>query len=390
MERTIIHLNVADFAVAVEREVDCRLKNRPVIIAPEGAVRSRVYDMSQEAYVAGVRKGMSLRRATRLCGSAEILSPHCDRYERAMKSLLKRALPYSPLIEMDDCRGHLFIDATGTHQLFGPAMDVARRLRREIKRDLGFDPIWSVASNKLVAKVATRLVKPVGEYLVAAGEEEAVLAPLPVCLIPGIEHGDLLRLQEFNLTRVFEVVTLSLEQLQMIFGTCARFIYESVRGIDSSPVEPVGRKPPVVSVDFEFGDGTNQPSNLESALYSLVEQVGSQLRKRRSAARRLRILIDYSDGMRCGRQTMIRPATADDPTLFEWARSLFLRTWTRRVRVRHIRLIGDQLVFPPTQLELFAVDRKKTQKQVQLAAAMDCIRVRFGPQAIGVGRPPAI
>ena len=96
MERFIIHLNIADFAVAVERALDARLKRRPVIIAPEGAVRATVYDMSEEAYQAGIRKGMALRKAVRLCTDAWILPPHPDRYERAMHALIKQALPYSP------------------------------------------------------------------------------------------------------------------------------------------------------------------------------------------------------------------------------------------------------------------------------------------------------
>ena len=94
MERSIIHLNIADFAVAVERAVDGRLRGRPVIIAPEGAARAAVYDMSQEAYLSGIRKGMALRRATRLCKDAQILPPHPDRYEHTMCALLKQTLPY--------------------------------------------------------------------------------------------------------------------------------------------------------------------------------------------------------------------------------------------------------------------------------------------------------
>ena len=77
--RSIIHLNVADFAVAVERVVDSRLQDRPVIIAPEGAARAAVYDMSEEAYQCGVRKGMALRRALRYCRGAAVLPPHLDR-----------------------------------------------------------------------------------------------------------------------------------------------------------------------------------------------------------------------------------------------------------------------------------------------------------------------
>ncbi|MBW2434243.1 MAG: hypothetical protein JRF36_11615, partial [Deltaproteobacteria bacterium] len=280
MNRSIIHLNVADFAVAVERAVDRRLHERPVIIAPEGAVRAAVYDMSNEAYLAGIRKGMALQRAVRLCKDVCILPPHPHRYEQAMRDVLARALPYSPLIETGEDDGHLFMDATGTGRLFGPPRDVAWRLRRQIKSDLGLDPIWSVAPNKLVAKVATRLVKPDGEYIVPAGEEKALLAPLPVRLIPGIERDDLLRLREFNLTHAFQVAALSLEQLEIPFAARARLFYEAVRGIDPSPVLPLGQKPPQVIADHEFGTDTNDAHTLESVLYRLVEQAGARLRRR--------------------------------------------------------------------------------------------------------------
>jgi len=384
--RSIIHLNVADFAVAVERAVDHRLNERPVIIAPEGAARAAVYDMSNEAYMAGIRKGMALRRAVRLCRDVQILPPHPDRYELAMRAVLKRALPYSPLIETGEDDGHLFMDATGTSRLFGPPGDVAWRLRKQIKTDLGLDPIWSVAPNKLVAKVATRLVKPDGEYIVAAGEEEALLAPLPVSLVPGIEHPDQLRLREFNLTHAFQVATLSLAQLEIPFATRALLLYEAVRGIDPSPVLPLGQKPQKAIADHEFGNDTNNAHTLEAVLYGLVEQVGSRLRRRRRAARRIAIILDYSDGMRRARQVAARPATANDLTLFELARRTLQLAWVRRVRIRHMRLVCDRLIFPPAQLELFAADQKTNQKRSGLITAIDAIRHRYGHQAVRLGR----
>ena len=386
MNRSIIHLNVADFAVAVERAVDKRLCGRPVIIAPEGAVRAAVYDMSNEAYLAGIRKGMALQRAVRLCRDTRILPPHPHRYEQAMRDVLKRALPYSPLIETGEDDGHLFMDATGTGRLFGPPRDVAWRMRRRIKSDLGLDPIWSVAPNKLVAKVATRLVKPDGEYIVPAGEEESLLAPLPVSLVPGIEHDDLLRLREFNLTHAFQVTALSLQQLEIPFADRARLLYEAVRGIDPSPVLPVGQKPPRVTADHEFGTDTNDEHTLESVLYRLVEQVGGRLRRRRRAARRIAVVLDYSDGMRRARQVAARPATANDLALFELARRALQLAWMRRVRIRHLRLICDRLIFPPAQLELFAADRKADQKRSGLINAIDTVRDRFGPEALRFGR----
>jgi DNA polymerase-4 len=386
MDRSIIHLNVADFAVAVERAIDRRLAGRPVVIAPEGAARAAVYDMSEEAYRAGVRKGMALGRAARLCRDACILPPHPERYEQAMGALLQRALPYSPRIEAGDSDGHLFIDATGTGRLFGPPMDVAWRLRREIRSSLCLAPIWSVAPNKLTAKVATRLVKPEGEYIVAAGEEQAFLAPLGLGVLPGIEREDLIRLHEFNLTRVHEVAALGLEELRVPFGSRAMFLYETVRGIDPSPVPAVGEKPAAVASGHAFATDTNDTGVLLAALYRLIEQAGGELRRRRRAAQRVAVALDYSDGVRCVRQAAARPATANDITLFEAARKAFFLAWVRRVRVRHLRLVCDRLVFPPAQLALFGDDRQQAEKRDRLIGALDAVRRRFGGDALRVGR----
>ena len=385
-DRAIIHLNIADFAVAVERALDSRLRQRPVIIAPEGAARAAVYDMSEEAYQAGVRKGMALRRALRRCRDALLLPPHTDRYERAMGALLKKTLPYSPRIETGEDDGHLFVDATGTSRLFGPPTDVAWRLRKQIRADLDLDPIWSLASNKLVAKVATRIVKPDGEYVVAPGEEGAFLAPLPIWLMPGLETADLARLRELNLRRIAQVTTLSLDHLSVLFGKRARFLYEIMRGIDPSPVLPVGKKRPLLRVDHEFGNDTNHGPRLEGVLYRLVEQMGSTLRQRRLAAGRLRIVLDYSDGKRRVRQKRLQPARADDLALFQQARAIFWSAGSRRVRIRHLRLMCDRLTFPPAQMALFDQERRHTETRTRLTAAMDQIRQRFGPGAVQVGK----
>jgi len=385
-DRTIIHLNVADFAVAVERVIDARLRDRPVIIAPQGASRAAVYDMSEEAYQAGVRKGMALRRAQRFCREAMVLPPHPDRYERAMKSFLGHILPYSPLIEAEEGNGHLFVDLTGTGRLFGPPPDVAWRIRKTVRSDLGFDPIWSVAPNKLVAKVATRVVKPTGEYIVEAGEESAFLHPLAICLLPGLEREDLLRFREFHVSKVGQAARWTTGQLEVIFGKRGRDLYQMLRGIDASPVLPAERKPPILTADHEFGDDTNDLGLIEAALYRLAEQVGRKLRKQGRVARRIGILLDYSDGVRVTRQKSSKTGTANDFKLFALAQTALELALTRRVRVRHLRLACDRLIYPPAQQELFSLDEQETQASENLVIALDQIRNRFGRSAIRMGR----
>ena len=389
-ERAVVHLNVAHFAVSVERVVDPRLRGRPVILAPQGAARAVVHDMSPEAYQAGVRKGMLLSRASRVCRDADLVTPHPERYERAMVDFLRRALPYTPLVEAVDRAGHLFLDLSGTSRLFGPPPDVAWRLRNEVRDRLGLDPIWSLAPNKLVAKVASRLVKPTGEYMVEPGEEEAFLRPLPLNLLPGLERPELLLLRDLNLKRVGQLASLSLEQVQVVVGSGAGAarLHEAARGIDLAPVLPAGQGPPRVHEALTFAEDRASPAAVEGGLYRLAEKVGRDLRDRGLVTRRVGLTLDYADGARLIRSAICAEGTANDLRLFALARQALARAWTRRVRLRHLRLTGDRLTYPPCQLELFALNEEgpaQRQRENQLVSALDTIRDRFGTASVQMG-----
>jgi DNA polymerase-4 len=90
--------------------------------------------------------------------------------------------------------------------------------------------------------------------------------------------------------------------------------------------------------------------------------------------------------MRRARQVAARPATANDFTLSELARRALQLAWVRRVRVRHLRLICDRLIFPPAQIELFASEQKADEKRRGLISAIDTVRHRFGHQTVRFGR----
>ena len=385
-ERAIVHLNVADFAVAVERRIDRRLEGRPVIIAPEGAGRAVVYDMSEEAYRCGVCKGMSLSRALGYCPDARVLTPHPRRYAQAVRRFFSHVAPYTPLVEIPDVKGHLFLDVTGVGRLFGPPPDVAWRIRKAVRTDMGLDPIWAVAPNKLVAKVATRLVKPTGEYIVGAGDEAAFLAPLPLRLIPGIDSEDLRRFEELNLTRAGDVAGLTMGQLEVLLDRRAPAVYQAVRGIDRSPVLPAGRVTRQVCADHVFGEDTNDAGRIQAVLYRLVEKTCAELRRKRMVPRTLAVTVEYSDGRRCARRSRVDPPCAIDFRVFQTAESTLFRAWHRRVRIRCLRLVCFRLTHPSAQLPLFPAVERKARKDEQLITAIDRIRTRFGRDAVQIGR----
>lgn len=381
MERAIIHLNIADFAVAVETNLAPALKGYPLIIAPQGAPRAVVYDMSDEAFHQGIRKGMPLARAMRLNKKIKILPPSLNRYERVMKDLLKQTFTFTPRIESGTTDGHIFMDVTGSGRLFGPPVDVAFKLKKTFRKQFSLDPIWSVATNKLIAKVATRIVKPVGEYIVPPGDEAAFLEPLPIHLIPGLDKADIRQLTEFNLQTVSQVRALTREQLAVPFRQRASAIHAIVRGIDATPVAHLTEDSGRIRADHEFADDTNDAGQLRKALYLMVETICRTLRKRKLHSGATKIILSYSDGMQSSSDLIIKPSTANDMVLFKRCTALLEKAWTRRVRIRHMRLVCDKILPPAVQSCLFSQPGRET-RQNALVETMDRIKNKFGRHAV--------
>ncbi len=383
MERSIIHLNIADFAAAVEINLSPALKGYPVIIAPTAAPRAVVYDMNDQAYQEGIRKGMPLARVRKINKRIKIIPPRFNQYERVMKDLLKQSLAYTPAIESGHWDGHIFLDVTGTNRLFGPSVDLAFRLKKKIQNNFRLDPIWSVATNKLVAKVATRMVKPTGEYIVGPGEEEAFLEPLPITLLPGLSKEDIIKLNTFNLFFVSQIRPLTLEQLSIPFAHRARHIHCLIRGIDTTPVSHMEKEEPI-QADHEFADDTNDALQLKKAIYLLVETLGYTLRQRQMVSRQIALTISYSDGGRRSITGKLTLPTANEMIMFKKATTLLFRAWTRRIRIRHIRLTVEKAVRPELQATLFE-ENPKEASQEKIFKAMDEIRTKFGTRAINTG-----
>lgn len=385
-ERAILHFNVADFAVAVERIQDPCLQEKPLIIAPMGASRALVHDMSEEAYSDGVRKGMPIKQAVRRCKSAVLLSPRPHLYQKAMGAFFKELQGYSPRIESGQTDGHFFVDVTGTHRLYGPAPDVGWRVRRDVRKQLGINPIWALGSNRLVSKVASRLVKPVGEYIVTPGEEASFLAPLPIDILPGIQEKELLKMREFRLTTIGALAGLGVEQLMVPFGRRCQDLHALSHGVDDTVIDSPSIENDVVEGQHIFANDTNSRSEIESVVASLVGQIGHSLRQQKQVTRRVGLWLRYSDGAEMVRQATHKSGTSSEFMLQSLALLALKRCWQRRTRIRSCRLACDRLLRESPQLSLFSAPTKKGRGEQKIENAMDRIRTRFGSGSIGVGR----
>ena len=376
MERTILHINVVNFYVAVARVLEPKLSGYPVAVRAGGS-KSVLLDVSQEAAQSGVRRGMTADIAMRKCPDLRMVDPVPSEYDRAEKFLLKQAECLSPRAETAG-PGHLFVDLTGTRRLLGPSVDVAHNVRKSIKEECRFDCAVGLSANRLVSKVATRVIKPAGLCSVIDGCEEEFMAPLPINFLPSLEQRILAQLLQFNLHLIRDLNRISAKSLATVLGPYAYEISQQSRGIDNSPVREIVAPAPFVSECLTLSEQTNNEYEIACALFHLISCAGKKIRKMGMAVQKLKIFLTYADGSRVSRCIQLRVPVHGDLTLYEMCANLLKKMFTRRVRIAQLRVDFLDLTFPYGQVDLFA----DNEREENLMSALDSIRDSFGDKAI--------
>jgi DNA polymerase-4 len=377
MQRHILHLNVVSFYVAVARSLNPRLRGAPVAVATAGRMRRVILDASSEARQAGVYRGMPLDAARRQCGDLLVQDPLPGAWEQACEALRGEAAQLSPRVEPAG-PGHVFVDLSGTTRLLGGAVDVGERLRRQIEQKYRLSTTVGVAANKLVSKVATRVIKPVGMCSVVQGCEETFLAPLPVYFLPGLDMAVVRALSRFNVTTVSELHGLPPPKLATAIGPVAYEVDRLCRGIDPSPVQPPTAVPAIREAAV-LPQQTNDEAVIRQTLQRLVIACAMTLRSRGLAAAAVELTLTYADGSRARRGTILAMPVNGDLSLLAIARRLLTDAYTRRVRLAGLSLRCTRFSAPWGQLDLFGT----AEREEKLMGALDKIRTQYGQGAVG-------
>ncbi len=378
MDREIIHVDIAAFAVAVEQVVRPELRCRPVVVAPVGLSRAFVMALSREAWEAGVRKGMALVKAIRYCREVTVLPPNEPLYQRASGAICRVLQRFSPTLEPAG-HGHAFLDLTGTGRLFGTPRDVAWRARSDIRRELRLETSVGLASNKMVSRIASVVMKPAGFHEVHPGDEPSFLAPLPVDLLPGVGPKTHQQLEELNIRLVRDIIAVEAVHLMLAFGRLGFLLRQRALGIDGTPVYPA-RKVPAIELESALSEDSNDLAVLRDSVFLMCENGGERLRSERQRAGSLELCIRYSDYREDTGKIKLVPPVQSTAVLTENGRRLLEKCLTRRTRVRNLCLRLGDLSRGTIQLELFG--GQTDRRQARLDLAVDALRRRFGPTVL--------
>ncbi len=383
MSRHIIHINIVNFYIAVAQALNPKLRSYPVTVATSGSNRRVLLDVSSCAREAGVYRGMLLDTARRRCHDLVVLDPVPYAYSRAHRALVKEAAHYSPRVETAG-PGHVFLDLTGTARLFGRSIDVADRFRRGVKDKFNLDNAVGLGTNKLVSKVATRVIKPAGLCSVLAGCEENFMGPLPLRLLPGIDYKVLQQLYQFNLRYNNDIHGIKQEILLQAVGGVAVDICRFSRGIDTVPIREMKLPEPCIEERTVFHEQTNDDTVIRRELFACVVQGGMRLRKLGLAARKLHLIITYYDGSQAFRCETLAVPLNGDLSLFERFSTILGAIHTRRIRLSSMEIRLKNLSYPYGQLDLF----ENSEKEEKLLGVMDRVRGRFGRDILKFGGVP--
>ncbi|MGH8194833.1 MAG: DNA polymerase IV [Woeseiaceae bacterium] len=379
--RRILHVDMDAFYASVEQR-DCPLlRGKPVVVG--GGTRGVVAAASYEARQFGIRSAMPMREAERRCPALIRVPLRMSHYQSVSSDVFDIFREFTPLVEglsLDEA----YLDVTESAALFGSAEHIAATIKSRIVAQCALTASVGVASNKLVAKIASDLDKPDGLIAVTNERVQAVLDPLPVAVLPGIGKKTLARLHACNIRTIADLRGAPDSALEPIFGRFTGRTRERAAGKDDRPVVP-SRPEKSISAEETFDSDLTERVAMYRELLRLTEHATRRWRTRSLAAGTVQVKIRQSDFQTFTRQRALQPPTNDADRVFAVARKL-LQDWLEEYPDARIRLlgVGGSKLAAACQPDLFASDAKPGN--TGLDTAVDGIRDRFPHLAVGRAR----
>ncbi len=272
--RIIFHLDMDHFYTAVEERERPEIKGKPVIVGADpkgGKGRGVVATSNYVARKAGVRSGLPISHAWRLCPEAVYLPPNFPLYMKISDEIMTIARTYADKFEqwgIDEA----FLDVSSKVNGYVEAEALARQIKSEIKEKEGLTASIGVGPNKLVAKVASDFQKPDGLTVVRDEEVEVFLAPLPVRKLLWVGRKTEAKLKELGVNTIGDLAVYDASTLTSMFGVMGWQVHLLALGVDKSEVEErVGVKS--VSHESTFEEDTADSNAILQALNELSVEV---------------------------------------------------------------------------------------------------------------------
>jgi DNA polymerase-4 len=392
MPRKILHLDLDAFFCSVEENRNAALRGMAFAVGGKPNERGVVASCSYAARKMGVRSAMPMSTAIRLCPGLIIVPSRHRIYGEVSRQVMEILRSTSGLVEQISI-DEAFLDIS---DIAGDTARFARGLQTRIRDEVHLPSSIGIASNKLVAKIATEVGKglalkrikaqgltesPNAVTVVPYGEEVAFLSPLPADMLWGVGSKTSKRLTDFGIHTIGDIAHWPESELIRLFGENGRGLSRHAKGIDTRPVV-TERETKSISQEVTFSVDVRDDKVLQKRIREQASRVASQLRKHGLAGLTIRLKIRWPDFTTLTRQTTLGHRTDQEDEIANAALELMKNVRKPNQAVRLLGVGISNLGQPIRQLGLWDMDNEKSRK---LQEALDTLQEKYGKNVIHKG-----
>ena len=384
-QRIIFHSDMNAFYASVEMMLDPSLKGKPVAVC--GSTENRhgiVLAKSELAKRAGIQTGMVNWEARQRCPGLILVKPQYDQYLKYSKLAQAIYQRYTDKVEpygMDEC----WLDVTDSTEIYGGGMEIAEKIRKSVREELGLTVSIGVSFNKIFAKLGSDMKKPDAITEIPKDRYKELVWPLPASDLLYVGRATTAKLKARGIETIGDLAGTDPELLRHWLGVNGIMLWRFAAGLDISPVMHKDFVSPIKSV----GHGITCTADLENeeevwkVMLELSQDIGHRLRIHGLKAGGVQISVRGNDlGFRQYQAPL--PLSTQTPTILaEKARQIFHANYTWRTPVRDVtgRAINLREKAVPEQIDLFTnMDRRN--RLAKMDECVEEIRRRFGKRAV--------
>lgn len=387
-ERIIFHIDVNNAFLSwtavqlLEEGYNIDIRTIPAIIAGDESKRHGiVLAKSPIAKKYGIVTAETIYQAKMKCPNLKIFSPNHEIYQRKSKQLMNYLKTFTPIMEqfsIDEC----FLDMTGTKYLYTNHLELAYKIKDEIKEKFGFTVNVGIGNNKLCAKMASDFEKPDKVHTLLKSEIKEKLWPLPVNDLFMCGKKTSIELNKMNIYTIKDLAEYDFQKLEKKFKSQAKYLKQAAWGIDESKVEERKDKRQSISTTRTLPHDEENKEKLKEVLFVQTEDVCRQLREQNLYASTIAIIYKDKYFKSTTVQEQLENATDNTKEILKKINSLFEKSYNNIP----VRLIGVRLAnltkFKNTQVSIFDTEIDNNSKEESIQKTVDKINKKFGSSLI--------
>lgn len=372
-----MHVDADAFFVGCETSANPSLKGKPVAVG--GVRRGVIASASYEARSAGIYTPMPTVKALALCPDLIVIPADFRKYESMSSRMFSLMEKYTPMVERSSV-DEGYADLSGSS---GSPSELALSFRREVEETLGLSISIGVASNRLVASIASKLHKPRNLTVVPPGAERSFLAPLSARWLPGVGEKASATLQSAGLILISDVARSSHDLLLSLLGSMAIGMKEHALGIDESPLVLAPPAAQSISRQETFSTDTTDEKFVKAVLRSMTDEIMAEIRNSGAMAQCVEVKVRNSKLQQRTASEKLSDPTDLETEVYDACDRLLVRIWPNKEPIRMVGLKLSKLCSlrscHQSDLGLRGFSNHARRK---LASAVDSLRDRYGAGSI--------